>query len=675
MDQLKWYEKPLRIAAVQCNYGEDSFDILENHVFKGHFNTEQLLHLNAEGHTSFYKHERDAEKLKKYIEEARKRNIRIILYWNTHCVEKPDRDAHPEWIQKLKNGDEVTAYSNKYLICINSPWVDDFMENFEKVCTLDLDGIFLDGPVVNAQGCHCEACQKKFYEKYGKSIFDATYHEMVEFKVSSVTEYVRKTHELKNSINPNILVYLNNSSLRADVTGSNTTQVEPYVEMVGTEAGFAYINKSYSITHMTPHIKYIETKAKGKPYVIFTAGDNKPNSYYMHTAVETKILYYRSVAHGANIWYGIHAPTYIMKTPGGQAAYECNRFHEKYSDYYLKTVPRNKIAVVWSADTANYYASSVAESDFTQGAQIGFSVEKGNHSASFYGFCEALQRNHVQFDVIDEQTLISDDINKYEMILFPVCACMSDEVVEKVKAYVKNGGNIFATYDTGCYDEKGRRKGADRIKDLFGIESMKGTLKYEIGLSYPTVSEKYAEGLNANVIPGPFKLVECTFKEGVESVAKVNRPMEGRYVAFPDMELEFITINSYGKGKAVYCAGNPDEFIHSHGYSDNIKLVYRLVAEHANTLVKSTAPQSVEMVVRYQKEPGRYMLHLINMTGEMIRPMERLIPITDFDIKLSLPDTISKVSVLDNTLSAELDKDTQTIRIDRLDDYAVLVLE
>ena len=55
--------------------------------------------------------------------------------------------------------------------------------------------------------------------------------------------------------------------------------------------------------------------------------------------------------------------------------------------------------------------------------------------------------------------------------------------------------------------------------------------------------------------------------------------------------------------------------------------------------------------------------------------MERLIPITDFDIKLSLPDTISKVSVLDNTLSVELDKDTQTIRIDRLDDYAVLVLE
>jgi|GEM_PF-4820761 len=25
---MKWWEKPLRISAVQCNYGEDSFDIL-----------------------------------------------------------------------------------------------------------------------------------------------------------------------------------------------------------------------------------------------------------------------------------------------------------------------------------------------------------------------------------------------------------------------------------------------------------------------------------------------------------------------------------------------------------------------------------------------------------------------------------------------------------------------
>jgi len=32
-----WWEKPLRISAVQCNYEEDSFDILNNTVVPGAF--------------------------------------------------------------------------------------------------------------------------------------------------------------------------------------------------------------------------------------------------------------------------------------------------------------------------------------------------------------------------------------------------------------------------------------------------------------------------------------------------------------------------------------------------------------------------------------------------------------------------------------------------------------
>jgi len=106
-----------------------------------------------------------------------------------------------------------------------------------------------------------------------------------------------------------------------------------------------------------------------------------------------------------------------------------------------------------------------------------------------------------------------------------------------------------------------------------------------------------------------------------------------------------------------------------------MKLINRLISNHANTLIKSTAPQSVEVVVRYQKHADRYTLHLINMTGEMTRPMERLIPITDFTIKLDLPDDINQVTVLDDAVKASYDKQNKTISIDRLDDYAVLVLK
>lgn len=674
-NELNWHEKPLRIAAVQCNYGENSLDILENHVVKGRFNTEQLLHLNAQGHTSFYNHERDAEKLINYLAEAKKRNIRVILYWNTHCVEQPERDAHPGWIQRDKNKDEVKAYSNKFLICINSPWADDFFDNLKKVCSLNIDGIFLDGPVVNAQGCHCSACQALFQGEKGKSIFDASYREMLQFKVESVTNYVRKTCAIKNSIRPGILVYLNNSALRPDVTGSDTTRVEPHVEMLGAEAGFACINRGYDLCHMTPHIKYIETKARGKPYVVFMAGDNKPHSYYMHTAAETRMLYNRSIAHGANIWYGIHAPTPIMKSPGGQAAYECNRFHEKYSEYYLKTSSENKIAVVWSGATANYYSSSVEESDFTRRQDIGVALERANHTASFHGFCRVLQSHHAQFDVIDEQTILDNGLSKYDLAILPVCACISAAVFDKIEAYVRGGGNILATYDTGCYDESGGRLGHNRVAELFGIRRMNGTLNYEPGTSYMAVDRAYARGLNAEILPGPVKVIDCAMSDTVETIARINRPMASRYVAFPEMALPLLTINAYGGGKCVYCAGNLGEFIQHTTYSDNMLLVYNIVERFANPLVRSNAPRSVEIVVRRQEMFDRYTLHLVNMTGEMALPTERLIPIRGIEIKLDLRKNAKKARVLGDTAKIRFNAASQTVRIAEMNDYCAIVLE
>lgn len=47
MDDLK--NTLLLISAVQCNIGENSFDILNNHTVKHGFNVEQLNHLFKDG--------------------------------------------------------------------------------------------------------------------------------------------------------------------------------------------------------------------------------------------------------------------------------------------------------------------------------------------------------------------------------------------------------------------------------------------------------------------------------------------------------------------------------------------------------------------------------------------------------------------------------------------------
>jgi hypothetical protein len=358
---MKWWDRDhfLRISAVQCRYDEDSMDILNKHVVPRYFNMEQLLHLTAEGHMAFYEEERHGALLDRYLEEAHKNGIREIVYLNVHCFVKRVRDLHPDWVQTDKNGNEITAYEVDYFTCINGGRFDFFADNLTKLCRHNIDGVFLDGPVMSQQGCYCRACCDKFRYRYGKSIQDASPMELMEFKVDSVTEFIKKANEIVKGIRPDILLYLNNSALRADVTGSNTRKVEPYVFMLSAEGGFVWVDRNLTLWHADSMARYIETQAKGKPTVIFIAGDHKPHSYYMHTAAETKILYAQSVANGSNIWYGIHAPTYVMDTPGGRAAVEFNRFLERNEKYYRKTKPVSKVALMWSMDSANYYSSSI----------------------------------------------------------------------------------------------------------------------------------------------------------------------------------------------------------------------------------------------------------------------------------------------------------------------------
>jgi hypothetical protein len=153
----------------------------------------------------------------------------------------------------------------------------------------------LDGPILHK--CYCPACSKEFKAVYGKPITETSYGEHLSSNVDGITDFMKEIYGIVKSVNPELMLYINNSALRADVTGSNTRKVEPYVDTV-----------------------------------IFIAGDYKPRSFYMHTYHETKLYYAQSLANGANVWYGIQGPFDQMNTEGGKAAIEMNAFINKHKD-------------------------------------------------------------------------------------------------------------------------------------------------------------------------------------------------------------------------------------------------------------------------------------------------------------------------------------------------------
>jgi hypothetical protein len=657
MSSKKWWHEPLRISAVQCNYDEDSYEILKEHVVKRDFNTEQLLHLTAEGHMAYYVEELHGVKLEKYLEEAHKNNIREIVYVNVHCITKNWSAEHPDWVMLDKSGKGIIAYEIYYLNCVNSSWFDFFKTNLEKLCRHDIDGIFLDGPVFSTAGCYCEACRERFLKTYNKSILDATPQELTEFKVDSVTEYMKKTNEIVKGINPNILLYINNSALRADVTGSNTRKVEPYVDMLGAEGGFLWVDKNTSLYHAGAMAKHLEAQAKGKPTVTFFAGDQKPFSYYMHTAAETKILFAQSWANGSSVWYGIHAPTYIMNTPGGRAAEIMNKFHKQHEKYYKKSTTVSKIAIMWSMDSANNYSSSVSVSDFTNAQKVGAFGKKGNHYNAFMGFYEMLSRSHIQFDVVDEKSIIDGDLYKYDMIILPTCGCIEDETAAGIRKFVAEGGKIISTFDTGFYTGKGQSHKSPVLGDVMGIGDTEGITEYStVGTGFHKIAdvEWIQKGLSAPLIPAPDFAVNVTPSKEAEVLGWYLEPMKSRYVALPENRYPAILVNSYGKGTSIYVTGTSGEFFHSRTIVDYRILFNNIIKNFTESVTETDAPATIDIVVRNHGE-NRYVVHVINMTGEMIRPIERIIPVRNVKISVNVNKSLSKVKWINNNLELSVD--------------------
>ena len=241
---MSWWEKEqLRISAVQYKgIGVTSDQVFEEYVSKSGFNVEQNLHLSTECFIGSYNEELHGKKLDEYLKKTKKAGVREIIYTNIHCVEENVCTAHPEYKLLDKDKKPLMAYNDTYnFICLNGPYFEEHLKNIRGLCAHDIDGIFLDGPIMRPDACYCEHCLKKFEEMYGKSRYEATYFESAEFNMKMATKFVEETNKLVKSINPEILLYINNTLLKPDIVGVRGRETAPYLDIVGTEGGFVWI--------------------------------------------------------------------------------------------------------------------------------------------------------------------------------------------------------------------------------------------------------------------------------------------------------------------------------------------------------------------------------------------------------------------------------------------------
>lgn len=702
MRKDRWWEEPSSFFNYgrQETYTFDSVKMAENlketgcdathvRVLGGHLNDRKIYFKSRLAKKT------NKDQLGELLPELHKRGIKAVIYFNVHCVESEFAEEHPDWRHVTEDGKfKEGVYLTDSSFCVNSPWREWVFQALRDLLKYDIDGIFFDGPNFWPDCCYCEHCRRKFKAKFGKDLppksdrKNPLFPKLIEFQIESIAEFVEDCKRIIKENNPNVLFYRNVGNILASkwVLAVDPRSLIKHFDMLGAEGGFLYrdlYNKPVWIAGAMA--KLLETQTDGKPYLIHSTIVHKPWGYVMLPKPEVRLLYAETIAHGAYPWFGFRYGFEPEVKEDLEEIEELNRFFKRNKEYYGGTESVARVALLWPVKTINFHPTvHIPEMDFTQRRVEAEAV--GDPTKATFGFYEILVRSHIPFDLIDEPALTREKMSKYDLLILPNATCLSRDDVENIRSFVRRGGNLIATFETSHFTEYGEKLNDFLLNDVFGVKS-EDELLGPLNLDYATFSSGKGRhhvfrGLTKRWFPAPKYGVKVNLITGVRLMefCERQRGLSGaqRPPTLPSEPDPLIVTNKYGEGTCFYFAGNVGEEYWNYRHPQYRHLLENCINLHSEKVIElKNGPSSVEVVVRKQEDHARWIIHLINFTGEMTRPIEQITPLHQLEVRLYGLRDVKRVKALrlNRELRYSLSATALEFVLPLLNEYEAILIE
>jgi Beta-galactosidase trimerisation domain len=318
------------------------------------------------------------------------------------------------------------------------------------------------------------------------------------------------------------------------------------------------------------------------------------------------------------------------------------------------------------------------------------SVEGDQFGSEIRGMETVLMENHIPHDFILDDQISKERLQKYKLVLLPNVRCMSDREIGLLKDYVREGGNLIATYASSLYDADGKERPDYGLHELLGVHyagkkenTRKDNFQYILNKKHPIVAPDSSQtellfnaGYTALSKPARGAEVICTWVPTIH-----NQPPDKSWVESFSTEFPTIVENQYGKGKVLYFANQPDLMSYEIGHPDPRNLLLRSIRHLAASAIplETNAPASVHIgLTRSLHKPGQYILSLVNITSGPSRPIRQLVPVHDIHIKLRLDgSSLASHQVMRTQGDCRLKATGRELelRISRLEDFCAIHIQ
>lgn len=205
--------------------------------------------------------------------------------------------------------------------------------------------------------------------------------------------------------------------------------------------------------------------------------------------------------------------------------------------------------------------------------------------------CDTLYKMNIEFDVIPADEKVLKD---YQVIILPALYSAREGFLKAINEFVKNGGNLIATFKTAFADEHIKIRSNVQpyiIHEALGIKYDQFTYPVNVRIGYDNEESLAKEWM---------ELVSC---EGAETLVHYNHPVWNKYSA--------VTINEYGKGKAMYIASMFEENVLAKILGDFFNNID--FGEAGKIDIKASYPVSVKQGVN---SFGKNIVYLLNFSAD-----------------------------------------------------------